>query len=70
MDIFFVPPLNYLSEKLNLSPSVAGVTLMALGNGKYSVLDNFDLSITHDVMNINKHTRKLVLYKYLFLCIY
>ena len=32
-----MPPLNYLSEKLNLTPSVAGVTLMALGNGEHSV---------------------------------
>lgn len=29
-----MPPLNFLSEKLRLSPSVAGVTLMALGNGE------------------------------------
>ena len=34
VDHFFVPPLNFLSEKLHLSPSVAGVTLMALGNGE------------------------------------
>jgi len=32
-DIFFMPPLFYLSEKLDLSPSVSGVTLLALGNG-------------------------------------
>eukprot|EP00731_Ephydatia_muelleri_P028400 Em0020g44a len=30
---FFVPPLDVLSEKLRLSPSIAGITLLALGNG-------------------------------------
>jgi sodium/potassium/calcium exchanger 6 len=28
-----VPPLNLLSEKLRLSPSIAGITLLAIGNG-------------------------------------
>jgi len=32
-DNFFVPPLNLLSEKLKLSPSIAGITLLAVGNG-------------------------------------
>lgn len=32
-DNFFVPPLNLLSEKLRLSPSIAGITLLAIGNG-------------------------------------
>ena len=32
-DNFFVPPLNLLSEKLQLSPSIAGITLLAIGNG-------------------------------------
>ncbi|XP_062507506.1 uncharacterized protein LOC134183932 [Corticium candelabrum] len=32
-DYFFVPPLNLLAQKLKLSPSVAGITLLALGNG-------------------------------------
>ena len=50
-DNFFVPPLNLLSEKLKLSPSIAGITLLAIGNGApdvfvaYSGLqqDNIDL---------------------------
>lgn len=33
VDNFFVPPLIFLSEKLKLSPSIAGITLLALGNG-------------------------------------
>jgi sodium/potassium/calcium exchanger 6 len=32
-DNFFVPPLNLLSQKLQLSPSIAGITLLAVGNG-------------------------------------
>ena len=30
---FFLPPLDVLSEKLRLSPGIAGITLLALGNG-------------------------------------
>ena len=29
-----MPPLNLLAEKLRLSPSIAGITLLAIGNGK------------------------------------
>jgi len=32
-DYFFVPPLYLLAEKLRLSPSIAGITLLAIGNG-------------------------------------
>ena len=35
-DYFFVPPLNLLSNKLKLSPSIAGITLLAIGNGEQS----------------------------------
>lgn len=44
MDNFFVPPLIFLAEKMKLSPSIAGITLLALGNGQYAstihVLEN------------------------------
>ena len=30
---FFVPPLTMLADKLHLPPSIAGITLLALGNG-------------------------------------
>ena len=29
-----MPPLTFLADKLKLSPSIAGITLLALGNGK------------------------------------
>lgn len=34
VDNFFVPPLIFLAERLKLSPSIAGITLLALGNGQ------------------------------------
>ena len=36
-DYFFVPPLNLLANKLKLSPSIAGITLLAIGNGEAAV---------------------------------
>ena len=33
-----MPPLNLLSDKLKLSPSIAGITLLAIGNGKLILL--------------------------------
>ena len=29
-----MPPLTFLADKLKLSPSIAGITLLALGNGE------------------------------------
>ena len=37
-DIFFVPPMEFLSDKLKLSPDIAGITLLALGNGAPDVM--------------------------------
>ena len=36
--VFFVPPIEFLSKKLNLSPDIAGITLLALGNGAPDVM--------------------------------
>ena len=33
VDNFFVPVLHLLSDKLHLPPGIAGMTLLALGNG-------------------------------------
>ncbi len=50
-DNFFVPPLNLLSEKLRLSPSIAGITLLAIGNGApdvftaYAALQSDDIQL-------------------------
>ena len=35
VDNFFVPVLQMLSNKLRLPPSIAGMTLLALGNGEW-----------------------------------
>lgn len=35
-DFFFVPPLEYLSSYLKLSPDVGGITLLALVSGPSS----------------------------------
>ena len=42
-DYFFVPPLNLLAEKLRLSPSVAGITLLAIGNGMDVIVHSYEL---------------------------
>ena len=31
---FFLPPLQFLSKKLRLPPTIAGITLLAIGNGE------------------------------------
>ena len=35
-DYFFVPPLEFLSEKLKLPDNISGITLLAIGNGGLS----------------------------------
>ena len=57
-DNFLMPQLNYLSELLRLRPDVAGVTLLAFGNGAPDVftaiaretLDGRNASTTDGVM--------------------
>jgi sodium/potassium/calcium exchanger 6 len=50
-DYFFVPPLYLISDKLKLSPSIAGITFLAIGNGApdvftaFSALKNGDLPL-------------------------
>ena len=50
-DNFFVPPLNLLSEKLKLSPSIAGITLLALGNGAPDVFTAY-AALKHDKIQL------------------
>ena len=60
VDNFFVPPLTFLSEKLKLSPSVAGITLMALGNGTQNII-SFQLARhIHDEWDTGSYTMIVV----------
>ena len=36
-DYFFVPPLEFLSEKLKLPDNISGITLLAIGNGESQI---------------------------------
>ena len=49
-DNFLMPQLSYLSEMLRLSPDVAGVTLLAFGNGAPDVFS----AIAVSTGNVNK----------------
>jgi sodium/potassium/calcium exchanger 6 len=40
-DYYFVPPLEYLSDKLRLPPDISGITLLAIGNGAPDVFTAF-----------------------------
>ena len=46
-EYFFVPTLSLLSEKLKLSPSIAGITLLAFGNGAPDVFTSY-AGLKHD----------------------
>lgn len=48
-DVYLIPQLNYLSEFLKLSPDVAGVTLLAFGNGAPDVFTGIAVATQHDV---------------------
>ena len=46
-DNFLMPQLHYLSEMLRLSPDVAGVTLLAFGNGAPDVFSAIALATSN-----------------------
>lgn len=48
-DVYLIPQLNYLSALLRLSPDVAGVTLLAFGNGAPDVFTGIAVATSHDV---------------------
>ena len=47
-DVHLIPQLNYLSALLKLSPDVAGVTLLAFGNGAPDVFTGIAVATQHD----------------------
>jgi len=46
---YFVPPLEYWARRLNLSPEVAGATLVALGNGAPDLFTVATAAQTEDI---------------------
>jgi sodium/potassium/calcium exchanger 6 len=46
-DTFLIPQLNYISELLRLKPDVAGVTLLAFGNGAADVFTGIAVAKAH-----------------------
>ena len=47
-DVYLIPQLNYLSAFLKLSPDVAGVTLLAFGNGAPDVFTGIAVATHSD----------------------
>ena len=41
-DYFFVPPLEFLSEKLRLPDNISGITLLAIGNGESQLVQGIN----------------------------
>lgn len=46
-DTFLIPQLNYISDLLRLKPDVAGVTLLAFGNGAADVFTAIAVATAH-----------------------
>lgn len=46
-DVWLIPQLNYISELLRLKPDVAGVTLLAFGNGAADVFTSIGVATAH-----------------------
>ena len=46
-DVFLIPQLNYISNLLQLKPDVAGVTLLAFGNGAADVFTGVAVATAH-----------------------
>ena len=46
-DTFLIPQLNYISDLLKLKPDVAGVTLLAFGNGAADVFTGIAVVMAH-----------------------
>ena len=52
-DYYLVPQLNYLSALLKLSPDVAGVTLLAFGNGAPDVFTGIAVATQSEEMDLS-----------------
>ena len=53
-DVFLMPQLTYISDLLKLKPDVAGVTLLAFGNGAASLIKSQNYMTAHGSMQSNR----------------